>query len=59
VLLCGDGVRPFLNAAGVEHFRLTTPPALTLALDEVALPPCAQPAPERALEPETPPPRPA
>ena len=56
---CGDGAQPFVTAAGVEPFCLPPQPILTLALVEEARPQRADPARERALEPETPPPRPA
>lgn len=55
--VCGDGARPPVNVAGAEPFMLLrrTTPGLTLA--QALLAPPAEPAPERALEPETPPPR--
>lgn len=54
---CGDGARPTLTLAGVEDFVLPQRRPLAVALPEPSIPACEAPPSERALEPETPPPR--
>jgi hypothetical protein len=54
---CGSGARPTLTLAGVEVFCLPASGALVLSLPEQPLPILAEPLPDRALEPETPPPK--
>ncbi len=54
---CGDGAQPQVTVAGVEPFCLPSPTVLAVALAEERRPAHASAAPERALEPETPPPR--
>lgn len=55
---CGSGARPTLTAAGVEAFCLPASAPLVVVVPERPVPTCAEPAPERTTEPETPPPRP-
>lgn len=55
---CGSGARPTLTVAGVEAFCLPATGPLVVAAPERPVPRCAAPLAERALEPETPPPRP-
>jgi hypothetical protein len=54
---CGTGAKPPVTAAGVEPFCLPASGALAIALPERPLPVFAGPVRERAVEPETPPPR--
>lgn len=54
---CGDGAQPPVTVAGVEPFCLPSPMVLAVALAEERRPAHASAGPERALEPETPPPR--
>lgn len=54
---CGSGARPQLTLAGVEVFCLPASGALVLSVPERPLPVLVEPLPDRALEPETPPPK--
>jgi hypothetical protein len=54
---CGSGARPTLTLAGVEVFCLPASGALAVPLPRRPLPAFVAQLPERALEPETPPPR--
>lgn len=55
---CGSGARPTQTLAGVEVFCLSPSGPAVVVVPERPVPTCAAPAPERATEPETPPPRP-
>lgn len=54
---CGSGARPPLTLAGVEVFCLPASGALVLSLPQRPLPVRVEPLLQRALEPETPPPK--
>jgi hypothetical protein len=54
---CGSGARPPLTLAGVEVFCLPASGAHVLSLPERPLPILVEPLLDRALEPETPPPK--
>lgn len=54
---CGSGARPTLTLAGVEVFCLPASGGGAITLPDRPLPALAAPSLERALEPETPPPK--
>lgn len=56
---CGSGARPTLTLAGVEVFCVPASAPVVIAVPERPLRTVVEPVPERALEPETPPPKPA